>query len=231
MTFGSVFGRTFSPTFKPHSQAAAAAGGWWLSGGIAAANCVAAYQAKGAASYAASLTDLSGNSNDATEGVAPTWDSTDGWQFDGVDDYLSCPAVVTDRYGALIIRYSGATTQNNNAGISLKSSSTRRGNFGIQPNSQYGVRYWQRASPKNVLPSLTYGVLAISDFHGYRNGDDNGSWLPSSTGEDNLALSIGRADGWSGIVYTLVNVQAWALYSSPITPTQVGLLTTAMNAL
>jgi len=46
MTFSSSFGRTFSPTFQPKSQAVS--GGWWLAGGIPTSNCIAAYQSKGA---------------------------------------------------------------------------------------------------------------------------------------------------------------------------------------
>ena len=79
MTFGSTFGRTFSPTFQPSSQAAANAS-WWLAGGIAAANCVAAWRAKGAASYAASKVNLTGNAAyDLGEigGGAVSWSAAD----------------------------------------------------------------------------------------------------------------------------------------------------------
>ena len=230
MTFGSVFGRVFSPTFQPKSQAAG--GGWWdLNGTIT--SCVAAYQPKGAASYAASKVNLANpGTYNAVDGTAPDWDAVNGWKFDGVDDWLDTDAVVTDRYGALIVRFSGATTQNNDAGITCYFSSTRRGNFGIMPNTQYGVRYYQLSSPCNKSPSAASGVLAISDFHGYRDGVEDGSWSPNfATGETNVPLNIGRTNSFRGTVYCLVNVQAWVLYSSPITPAQVSALTTAMNAL
>ena len=51
MAFGPVFGRVMRATFDPR---AAAAVPWYLSGGIAAANCIAAFTPKGAASLAAS---------------------------------------------------------------------------------------------------------------------------------------------------------------------------------
>ena len=44
-------------------------GGWWDDDG-AIGCCVGAWQPKGAASYAASLLDLSGNGNDVIEGQA-----------------------------------------------------------------------------------------------------------------------------------------------------------------
>ena len=54
---------------------------WWLAGGISAANCVAAYQAKGAASYVASKVNLAnpGTLNFDNEVVAPSWNTTTGW--------------------------------------------------------------------------------------------------------------------------------------------------------
>ena len=56
MAFASNFGRILSPTFQPNSQAKKA-GGWWdLNGTIT--SCIAAYQPKGAASYAASKVNL-----------------------------------------------------------------------------------------------------------------------------------------------------------------------------
>jgi len=56
MTFASTFGRVLSPTFQPNSQAVG--GKWWLAGNINPANCVAAYQAKGAANLASAKVNL-----------------------------------------------------------------------------------------------------------------------------------------------------------------------------
>src|SRR4030042_266315 len=68
---------------------------WWLAGGISAANCLAAYQPKGAASYAASKVNLANpGTYDAVDGVAfPTWAAATGWTFNGVAQYLTsnCP--------------------------------------------------------------------------------------------------------------------------------------------
>jgi hypothetical protein len=64
---------------------------WWLAGGIPATNCVAAYQAKGAESYAASLVNLanSGTYNLNDKGThAPNWDGVNGWVFNAIDQYF-----------------------------------------------------------------------------------------------------------------------------------------------
>lgn len=65
-----------------------------------------AYQSKGATSYTASLTDLSGNSHNASTGVQPDWDATNGWKFDGVEDYLLTTFVPqTDATQSVLVQY------------------------------------------------------------------------------------------------------------------------------
>ena len=57
---------------------------WYLAGGISAANCLAAYQPKGAASLAASYSNLANpGTYNAAPGVAPTFDASTGWTFNG----------------------------------------------------------------------------------------------------------------------------------------------------
>lgn len=64
------------------SGVAVAAANWWE---VPGKTCVAAYQPKGAASYAASKTNLANpGTYDAAEGVAPSWAAATGWSFDGV---------------------------------------------------------------------------------------------------------------------------------------------------
>jgi len=88
MAFASNFGRILSPTFQPNSQAKKA-GGWWLAGGIDPDDCIAAYQPKGAASYAASKVNLANpGTYDLTNGNDPSWSADNGWTFDGVNDHL-----------------------------------------------------------------------------------------------------------------------------------------------
>lgn len=53
---------------------------WWS---VSGKTCIAAYQPKGAPSYAESLTNLANpGTYDAAEGDAPTWDTGVGWTFD-----------------------------------------------------------------------------------------------------------------------------------------------------
>jgi hypothetical protein len=232
MTFGSTFGRVLSPTFHPKSQAAVAGGGWWdLNGTIT--SCVAAYQPKGAASYAASLTDLSGNSNDATEGTQPDWNSTNGWMFDGEDDYLKSNYVASPANShTLIVRFSNAeamgTTQ---GGIAGARSSVSTGNIWFAANTNYGVRYSLATSTQNQTPAISEGVLAVTANVGYRNGVADKTFTSSATNANSREIYIGIVNDYSALVYYIVYIQAIAIYNAALTSTQIGNLTTAMNAL
>lgn len=57
---------------------------WYLAGGITAAQCMAAYQPKGAASLAASYTNLANvGTYTAAPGTAPAFATATGWTFNG----------------------------------------------------------------------------------------------------------------------------------------------------
>ncbi len=82
-------------------QTSAAA--WWLSGGISAANCIAAYQPKGAADLAASYVNLANpGTYNAAPGVAPTWAAADGWTFGGTN-YLLCGSATLNHNDITVI--------------------------------------------------------------------------------------------------------------------------------
>lgn len=69
-----------------YAQPGGGAAPWWMAAGVTP---IVAYQAKGAASYAASKVNLAqpGTYN-ATEYVAPSWDAATGWSFNGTDQAL-----------------------------------------------------------------------------------------------------------------------------------------------
>lgn len=93
------------------SRRAVAAGAppanWWP---VAGKTTAAAYRAKGVASYAASLTNLANpGTNDATEGVAPSWAGATGWTFNGSTQHLLTGLSPTsDATWSALVRFSGA---------------------------------------------------------------------------------------------------------------------------
>lgn len=221
MTFGSTFGRAFSPTFQLKSQAAVAGGGWWdLNGTIT--SCLSAFQPKGAASYAASLLDLSGNGYDAVEGVSrdpSKWDSTNGWQcYSG----SSNTTFRTSHKGATGM--TGIARFSNASGYYLFGIINR---WGVDPSGT-GISYTNN-STVTISPALTSGIVALTNSKGYRNGVLDTDGIGNRTGLENFYIGIGSSEEYS--FNFLGYIQAIAFYSTTLTSTQIGNLTTAMNAL
>jgi hypothetical protein len=236
MTFGSTFGRTFSPTFQPKSQAAASsADTWWdLNGTIT--SCVAAYQPKGAASYAASKTNLANpGTYDATDGAAyPTWDGTSGWIFNGTTQHLRTGINVgTNQTWSAIIRFSNVSG-GGGRWLFGTLSSDNSAMFGIQPiddQATPNVAYLN-GSYIRVNPSLDSGVLAIAGNRGYRNGTAEGSNISTNTKTLLGNLPIGACITSAGLLqYRSGYIQAFAIYNSALTSTNIADLSTAMAAL
>jgi len=199
---------------------AAAGGGWWdLNGTIT--SCVAAYQPKGAASYAASLADLSGTGNNATEGTAPGWDVSYGWSFVGANSqFLKTGIIPTAQTYSYFIRYSDLTL----AASILFGFRGGTGRVQIQDNGAIYNGTSQLSA--GIIP--TSGVIGIAGTDYYEDAVDQGD-IPGSWG-DALEIYI-AARNFSTMLNATMKTQAFAIYNATLTPTQVGLLTTAMAAL
>ena len=234
MTFGSVFGRTFSPTFQPHSISG---GKWWLAGGINPANCIAAYQPKGAADYAASKVNLANpGTYDATNGAAyPTWDATNGWKFAHASSQYLNSNVVHANGWSVIVRFSNVPSTSYYRYL-LGSGSTATTTLSLYSNWKdppVGVIYGHgRYNNKIIAPGITSGVLAIANLKGYRDGTLDAELTSQWSGTNTSALYFGgsNANGTLDAPCTAY-IQAAALYDTEITAIQVAALTTAMNAL
>ena len=232
MTFGSVFGRVFSPTFQPKSQAVvSAASTWWdLNGTIT--SCVAAWQAKGAASYAASKVNLAnGGTYDLAEigGGSVNWETGVGWSgFSSLSRCLDTGIAnaITKTWSA-IIRVTGVST---NSTVMMGCWSS--GNDGIY-FAYFTSTGWQfsfnHTSPVNVASSGS-GVLAIAGTDIFLNGTDVGNLTPR-TYTVSRSPYIGAQHYTSATQFTNGSIQAAAFYNATLTSTQIGNLTTAMAAL
>ena len=207
-----------------------AASGWWLAGGISAANCVAAYQAKGAASYAASKVNLAnpGTYNAADGEAYPTWDDTNGWKFvSASQQYLKTGITPNNMNWSAIIRLSNVPVGDQWA-------------FGYYTTQGFGLE--PRFKPSAIISTCYYngglvysyadresGIWAIAKNQGYYNGSPDGTTWSQST---HTAGEVWIGDV-SGIYrrYFGGYIQAFALYNATITAEQVSALTTAINAL
>lgn len=205
---------------------------WWLAGGISAANCIAAYQAKGAASYAASKVNLAnpGTYNLADGAGYPTWNATDGWIFDGVDDILRMTSGIVGLSWSFLVKYSDGSfvTGNDNATVFS-------GHYGYQI-VYIKPSYVGKTEIKYGFTTKAYatgarhsGVGVISNTKYFHDKTELASNLD---GGDSRSLCGWDLGGYIEVgKYYPCHIQAFAVYNTEITEGQVTALTDAVNAL
>jgi hypothetical protein len=209
---------------------------WYLSGGIAAANCLAAYQPKGAANLAASYINLANpGTYNCTVGArpAPDWDITNGWIFDGGTSkrVLNTNLVNANNYSA-VVRISNAAAIEGAAFGEVRAGQT---NLNIFPRYSNPRAYFRDGG--NYDQALTYaaGVLAVTSTKAYANGIEIGTLTGTLSGTTTYTIVIGTMNlngdwqtgsgfNWSG------HVQAIAFYNINIAA-YVAAISTAMAAL
>ena len=228
MTFGAVFPRAMRPAFGP--GLAAAAGNWWEAGG--ATGAVAVYQPKGAASLAASYTNLANpGTYDAAPGVAPTWDATNGWTFNGSTQWLNTGVTpVNNQTWSMIVRFSGvaATGFQVLAGMRVTDAAV----FGFQwRNTNYSV-YYQSGAGLEIIGAVSSGIVAVAGTTGYKDGIAQSGSIGAGTGAAfNATIGIGAANSAIGAQRFLAsNIQALAIYNNNVAA-YMSALVTAMAAL
>lgn len=193
------------------------ANGWWnLDGAIT--SCVAAYQPIGAASYAASKSNLfNPGTLDAIDGAAyPTWESATGWSFLAASSQYLATGITTSTLYSYLILFTNAAS-----GVyTMFGTDAHR----LMPNRNNLVYY----ANTTKAPGMTSGVLALAGITGYRNGV-----AEATVGETtSRAALIGAQNNETGAVaFWTGNIQAVAIFSAVLTAEQVAALTNAMNAL
>ena len=198
---------------------------WWLSGGISSASCVAAYAPKGAASLAASYTNLTNpGTNDAAPGVAPGFDTALGWLFTGTQ-YLTTGIVPTDAYSAIVKfnAYSQAGTQTfwgifRNVGGDA--AFVLVCNAGANIAQSY---HGSNATFANNTPKIAAaGTYAICGKTPYRDGAAEGSVIGASAGTNYLAMFIGaRNSNGAATSFFIGNISSFAVYNATLTAPQL----------
>lgn len=198
---------------------------WYLAGGISAANCLAAYQPKGAASYAVSKVNLAspGTRNLSDGATPPNWDATNGWTagagasllmgnwvFDTAHDYSWICLLEVD-----MSKESGfpISTPYNHA-ITVQ---TRINNFQtIYRDTQKG----------HTLYGTQSGVFAVTRYGAYKNGVALSTYTAAQPNATRAVSII-----WNATSGAQLDIKAWALYQVDITTLYLPALTTAMNLL
>lgn len=213
---------------------------WWLSGGIAAASCLAAYTPKGALNLAASYDNNAAPANglpdgtyDAAPGVAPTWDAVNGWTLAGAQYLVSAlqsdtkPTTIIARIthtGAASVRtiLGGAASPGS---TQLRLSATHVPTLVKQDLAVIGTSTGAAAAGGAVV-AVTYSAVGAWAF--YIDG------VAAGSGVNNVALvggntEIGRRQG--PLQYFVGTMLALAKYSTDLTGVQVAAVSAAMAAL
>ena len=206
------------------------AAGWWV---VAGKTCVAAYQPIGAASLAASYTNLANpGTYDAAPGVAPTFDAVNGWAFN-TTQYLETgiasdeePMTVLARVvvpGVALLPAIVSSTATYGATLRL-TNGTRYLDF--QEDA-----YSQVAQSSTVISTSESRVLGFSfaankSWSLWIDGADDKSGTYSRLFSGGGTFRVGRAsNSWNS------SIQAIAIYSDTLSGAEVAILSAAMAAL
>jgi len=198
------------PTFDARN----AGGAWWnLFGAIPTANCLAAYQPKGAASLSASYVNLTGTTAyNLTTTSAPDWDATNGWKKNSDLNFLDT-AVVPSSGWSMIIRFTNHA--NTGAYSYICGESTANANIAMSPKENTSNRGFYNSGGIAISGALTSGVMAVAGLKGYTNGSvEAGSCAAWSTTTTKTIYILG-ANGLLGVnAPDAAYVQAFVIYNN-----------------
>ncbi len=209
---------------------------WYKVGG--ASGVVAAYQPIGAADLSSSYVNKANpGTYDVTPGIAPTWDATNGWVFDGATTWLDTgwvPAYSQDQ--SMIAQFTGPTIDVTQFLLGSYNGASKA--FVLTPLYGGTRRYWNGGT-YGVVPGIGSGIkvnLAVAGAYGYKDGViETGGPLAGWPSATTTSLYIGAAR--STVVgdlptgFSSSNLQAFAIYSTTLSSTQVANVTDAMEAL
>lgn len=223
MAFAPPFQRVFPATFDRRAAGAS----WWLSGGISAANAIAVYQPKGAASLAASYVNLvNPGTYDAAPGVAPGWSAATGWSFDGSTQYLKT-SVIPEADWTTIIRFAGFADD----GVLIGCRDWAAGQRYYIEVASWGGRFFNGATTTLWDNAYTVAVKALAGRTAYTNGSAVGT-SPDTDAAPDYQLYIGARNNKDSTDEAAgAQVLAVAVYASTLSAAQVASISAAMAAL
>lgn len=204
----------------------AGGGEWWNYAGV-----VAAYDAKNAASQAASYTNLANpGTYDLTVGVTPTWANGTGWTFDGTQ-YLLTGVIPVPGSWSMFVQFSdfvGYLTTFETPIGTLASSSRW---FGFYALSTGKIRTLIGSGTRDYAPSMQSGNYGIAGNTPYRNGSAESLTVTVGTVNtvtEGITIGASRPTGSNPARITIQS--AW-IGSSALSSGDVAALSAAMAAL
>lgn len=205
---------------------------WWTAGG--ASGIISAFQPIGAASYTASKSNLANpGTGDATDIIAPSWNATDGWVFNGITQVLNSN-VVPGAGQSFIARYSGYVRTNDTWIIGHYLGGNIRAGFCA--NNSLAWNFSGATEVNTTATCNTSGnVCVVTETQGYVDGVATGFSPGMFSGPASMPMYMGARDreDAAGVPdsFAQVNMQACAFYNSLLTAPQVAAVAAAMAAL
>ena len=212
---------------------------WWLSGGITAANCLAAYKPKGAASLAASYDNnaapgngLADGTYDCTAIAAPLWDAATGWSNSNSGWLNSNLIPNPNQTYSMFVRFSDSVGATVVISAAQENAGGNNFRFGIYSVSAGKVVYQNQpltVASRTVAPELVAGTLGFSGPACYRNGATDGSIAITAAGTNTTRYLYILANNLSGSFQLLgtIKIQYLSIYNTPISAAQQAALTAA----
>ena len=210
-----------------NAKGATAAVPWYLSGGVSAANCLAAYKPKGAVSLAASYDNIAAPGNgladgtyDAAPGAAPDWSAAKGWFFTGGTKWLTTGITFLEGWTFLGRYYQGAANQffcgaySAPRGIAYALTTTQR-------------QYWS-GTYFYTLGVSPKGVAGVAGNLGYFNGLLDTTPMAAWGATIPVVFTIGRMGNFASAWWT-GGCSAFAIYNTALTAPQILAISTAMQ--
>lgn len=210
------------------------ANGWWNDGG-AIAGCQVAYRAIGAASLAASYSNLvNPGTNDAVVGVAPTFATATGWSCNGSTQYLYAPLTMGNGWSILMRTAPDYTFAGGNLALfGINTTTSQEMKMRYDNGSGIWVAYYgdlgifAGVSPASATFSVC-GTKAYRDstqLYSGLAGTLTGT-VPAGIG---ISARIGNLLSVSGFMKQ--TVAAFVVFNTTLTAGQVATVSAAMNAL
>jgi hypothetical protein len=217
---------SLDPSLRVSSPRISMASNWWPS------SAIAAWQAKGAASLAASLVNLiTPGTHDLPAGSHPMdWNATDGWIGDGTSKYFLSDVTPGDAW-SILARWDDATLGDSFIFGSSDATATHK-YFAVENYGAGNQLYYAHQAYLGVTPKLNSGVAGFSGQQGYRNGSPDGGAIATTSGTY-FPVAIGALNmGNSSIAYyTNAKLKAIWFADSIVSAGDMATSTAAMAAL
>lgn len=224
------------PLYRVIPIAATGSSAWFLAGGINPADCVLAYQPKGATDLASSYINIAHPGTfDASPATAPPGLSpTDGWLFDKTQHLNTGMAEQSETWTHIILYKTNVALHNGSVYGNYHSDAakicteigTYNGNYTFYHSTGYGYGGYLSTSAYSVG---NFAVIAIAGNRVYINGVQYHTPIPQF---GRTVPSSAFMVGWSGNNAKLNGaIIAVASYNRTLSQAEITAVTNAMNAL